>query len=250
MSNSEHERMLWVDELCDRFETAWGTEKQFSIELVLQNISPDKTEPALKALLALEQDFRANTDKPLTPAEMQQRFPDQQSVVDSVVRNPGIKDSLQPGDETLAPRSADPPSGLRIPQQMGRYRIIRKLGQGAMGSVFLAEDEQLSRKVALKIPRGDVQRDSELQARFEREARAVAALDHPNICRIHDIGEFEGIHYICMGYIEGYSLSRFAIAESGLSELRIAELILKLAKALGVAHEAGFIHRDLKPANV
>lgn len=249
MSNSEHERLLWVDELCDRFESAWGTEKQFTIEMVLRNIPSVKKEPALKALLALEQDFRANTDNPLSLSEMQKRFPSHQSIVDLVARNPNIKDSLRPQADTLG-HIAGHPNDLRIPQQLGRYRIVRKLGQGAMGSVFLANDEQLRRKVALKVPRGDVQRDAELRVRFEREARAVAALDHPNICRVHDIGEFEGIHYICMGYIEGCSLERFAVAESGLGEQRIAELMLKLAKALGAAHEAGFIHRDLKPANV
>lgn len=250
MSDSEHKRLLWLDELCDRFESAWATEKQFSIEFVLENISDEKAPIALKSLLELERDFRANSDKPLSDHEMLRRFPNQMSIIDSVAQNLGLEDSLQSAAETLAPQSADPPTGVRIPQEMGRYHILRKLGQGAMGSVFLANDEQLGRKVALKIPRGDVQRDAELRTRFEREARAVAALDHPNICRIYDVGEFEGIHYICMGYIEGFSLSRFAIAESGLSEQRIAEIVIKLAKALAAAHEAGFIHRDLKPANV
>ena len=250
MLNSDHERLLWVDKLCDRFESAWGTEKQFSIETVLQNVSPEKTETAIKALMALEQDFRAGTESPLTKEESLRRFPEHSSVVDFVFQNLSIRDSLRSDDEPSGARSEDASTGLRIPQQMGRYRIIRKLGQGAMGSVFLAHDEPLDRQVALKIPRGDVQRDSELRIRFEREARAVAALDHPNICRIYDIGEFEGIHFICMGYIDGFTLARFTIAESELSEQRIAVLILKLAKALAAAHEAGFIHRDLKPANV
>ncbi len=96
------------------------------------------------------------------------------------------------------------------------------------------------RPVALKIPRGDMQRNKELRTRFEREAQAAAALHHPGICPIYDIGQYQGIHYICMAYIEGFSLTRYAVAESGLSEQDIAELVRKLAKALAVAHGAGF----------
>ena len=246
----------WLDELCDRFEGAWGTDKRITIEFVMENLSAQKRPVALKALLELEYELRSKAGDTPTAEELAGRFPDNPDVVETILQNPHPADSLA-GRETVPPKqmpfdsdSVPASSTQRLPRQLGRYRIIRKLGQGAMGSVFLAHDEQLDRQVALKIPRGDLQRNQELRTRFEREAQAAAALHHPNICPIHDIGEFEGIHYISMGYIEGFPLTKYAIAESGLSEQRIAELVLKLAKALAVAHESGFIHRDLKPANV
>lgn len=258
-SDSAPENPQQIDHCCDLFEKHWETDKAFSIENVLNRLPAAQRGVYLKTLLPVEIELRGQNTQ--SAHELHQRFPQLVDVVSEVLSTPTPEDSLAapaaPNSETIAPQDQNgdehsvPASGaLRIPRQLGRYRIVRKLGHGAMGSVFLAHDEQLDRQVALKIPRGDMQRNKELRLRFEREARAAASLDHPNICRIHDIGEFEGIHYICMGYVEGFPLTRYAIAESGLTEQRIAELILKLAKALASAHEAGFIHRDLKPANV
>ncbi len=256
MSSGESDIPAWLDDICDRFESAWGTAQQTSVESVLDAVSADRRSVVLKSLLQLECELRSGMGDTPTAEELDSRFPGDPDIVDSVLRNPLPADSLA-GRETVPPRAtphdsdAVPTRGtLKIPRQLGRYRIIRKLGQGAMGSVFLARDGQLDRQVALKIPRGDLQRNRELRLRFEREAQAAAALHHPNICPIHDIGEFEGVHYICMGYVDGFPLSRYAIAESGLREQEIAELVLKLAKALEAAHAAGFLHRDLKPANV
>ena len=264
---------LWLDVLCDRFKSAWGTSQQISIESILNAVAADKRELVLNSLLKLETDLRTKSGNPPTADELSRRFPDDSGIIATVLQNPQRGNSAADAkngsnDETIPPKSPPHDDGddddgdddggdgvlgfgpMRIPRQLGRYRIIRKLGQGAMGSVFLAHDEQLNRQVALKIPRGDLQRNAELRTRFEREAQAAAALHHPGICPIFDVGQFEGIHYICMGYIDGFSLSRYAVAASGLSELDIAELAYKMARALAVAHEAGFIHRDLKPANV
>lgn len=252
--SDSHEQLVWLDQLCDRFEDAWGTWKQFSVESVLRELASERHADVLRALLPLEIELRDNSGQPVTPQELAERFPVHIELIREVLSAPKKPDSLA-GGETVPPKGtpvAESPTngGLRIPRLLGRYRILRKLGQGAMGSVFLAHDEQLDRDVALKIPRGDVQRNSELRTRFLREAQAAASLNHPGICPIYDIGEFEGIQFICMAYIEGFPLTRYAIAESGLSEQRIAELVLKLAESLIVAHKAGFIHRDLKPANV
>ncbi|MEZ6122460.1 MAG: family 16 glycoside hydrolase [Planctomycetaceae bacterium] len=267
-SNSDrHDDLVWLDRLCDRFEADWGTERQFSIERVLTEIPSEKRGAAFRALLELEYELRQRSGESPTPEELHQRFPEWTSTIDEFLENPRAQDSLadrgSSGDEpTLPPGRSnddDDPDGdepgsmsgpLRIPRRLGRYRIIRKLGQGAMGSVFLAQDEQLNRPVALKIPRANLQRNAEERRRFEREAQAGAAPNHRNICPIYDIGQVDGIHYICMAYIDGFSLSRYAVAESGLSEQSIAELVLKLAQALEVAHKAGFIHRDLKPGNI
>ncbi|HUE17903.1 MAG TPA: serine/threonine-protein kinase, partial [Planctomycetaceae bacterium] len=149
---------------------------------------------------------------------------------------------------TIPPRK--PAAAAALPERFGRYRIVRCLGRGAMGDVYLAEDTQLDRQVALKIPRFTDDQDGELIERFYREARAAATVRHPNLCPVHDAGEIDGIHYLSMTYIEGRPLYE-VLAEKGRPSPRdAATIVLKLAKALDAAHTSGVIHRDLKPANI
>src|SRR5262245_4664059 len=106
-----------------------------------------------------------------------------------------------PGPTTLSPAAPTlPPAG--VPACIGRYRVERKLGEGGMGTVYLAHDPQLDRPVALKVPRGQA-----ADARFLREARAAAALRHPNICPIYDLGDADGVRYLCLAYVRGEPLS-------------------------------------------
>jgi formylglycine-generating enzyme required for sulfatase activity len=136
-----------------------------------------------------------------------------------------------------------------LPEQFGRYRILKKLGQGGMGSVFLAYDTQLLRKVGLKVPHLEPGDPTVLQ-RFYREARAAATLHHPNICPVHDVGEHEGIPYLTMAFIEGRTLAARLQDGEPLPQREAAEIVRKLALALHEAHAKSVIHRDLKPANV
>lgn len=136
-----------------------------------------------------------------------------------------------------------------VGRMLGRYQIVRKLGQGGMGSVFAAEDTQLGRVVALKTPRIDRAEDPEAIERFYREARSVALLKHPGICSIYDYGEEQGIPFLTMAYVPGTSLGEF-MRQNRVTERHAAELVLKLARALAYAHSRGVIHRDLKPENV
>ncbi len=136
-----------------------------------------------------------------------------------------------------------------LPCTFGRYRVVKLLGQGGMGSVYLAEDMQLERSVALKIPHLDGEDAPKLLKRFTREARAAATVMHPNICPLHDVGEIDGVPYLTMGYIDGKPLSAF-IGGKPLPERQIAKLVRKLALALAEAHKQGVIHRDLKPSNI
>jgi serine/threonine protein kinase len=132
----------------------------------------------------------------------------------------------------------------------GRYRIVKTLGEGAMGSVYLALDTQLQRKVALKIPKVNPREQSRFIERFMREARAAATLTHPNICPVFDVGEFDGVHFITMGYIQGHSLADFVNPDKPQNERNIATVIRKIALALHEAHANGLVHRDVKPANI
>jgi len=128
--------------------------------------------------------------------------------------------------------------------------MIKTLGEGRMGTVFLAHDEQLDRKVALKIPKLSTHGGGDARERFYQEARLAAKLRHRNICPVYDIGEFGGHPYLAMAYIEGRELTQFIDSKKRQPETVVATVIRKLALALREAHSNGVLHRDLKPANV
>jgi eukaryotic-like serine/threonine-protein kinase len=136
------------------------------------------------------------------------------------------------------------------PEQFGRYRILRRLGRGGMGSVYLAEDTELGRLVALKVPDFGPGEHPDARERFRREARAAATLDHPNLCPIFDVGRIDGIDYLTMPYIEGKPLSALIGPDRPTLPRQAAAVARKLALAMAEAHRRGIVHRDLKPANV
>src|SRR5262245_55966770 len=138
---------------------------------------------------------------------------------------------------------------LTAGMKLGHYEIGAAIGAGGMGEVFRATDTKLGRAVALKVLPAAMASDPERLARFQREARAVAALNHPNIVTIYSVEEAGGIHFLTMELVEGQSLSE-AIPERGLPIDRILSTASLLADALAAAHERGIVHRDLKPANI
>ncbi len=133
-------------------------------------------------------------------------------------------------------------------ETISHYRILDKLGAGGMGEVYLAEDTRLRRKVALKLLPAEFTRDAARVRRFEQEARAASALNHPNIITIHEIGEENGAHYIATEFIDGQTL-RERLAEK-LTINAALDIAVQIAAALAAAHEAGITHRDIKPENV
>ena len=243
-------------------ERQWQNGQQLRVEDYLARY-PELGTPATVAVELLQAEF-----------EVRQQFGVATDVGDFATRFPVRGDALrrlltQSSSEasaasTLIPRtveintvatltpaheaSGDEPPEL--PEQFGRYRILRPLGQGSMGSVYLAHDSSLDRAVALKVPRLALGGDRRVLERFYREARAAATLEHPNLCPVYDVGEINGIPYLTMAFVEGRPLSELFRAEGMLEPRRIAAMLHPLALALQEAHTRGVVHRDLKPANI
>jgi serine/threonine protein kinase len=133
--------------------------------------------------------------------------------------------------------------------KLGLYEIQSPLGAGGMGEVYRATDTKLGRDVALKVLPSEMAQDPERLARFRREAKALAQLDHPNIVTIHSVEESDGVHFLTMQLVEGQPLDRL-ISTDRLPVEQIVEIASALADALAAAHEKGIVHRDLKPANI
>jgi serine/threonine protein kinase/formylglycine-generating enzyme required for sulfatase activity/dienelactone hydrolase len=132
---------------------------------------------------------------------------------------------------------------------LGHFRIVRPLGRGAMGEVYLAQDRKLGRQVALKLLPVAFQGDSERVRRFEREARAAAALNHPNIVTVHEVGDWEGQPFIATEFVAGETLGQ-RLSRGPISTMETLHIADQIAAALAAAHGAGIVHRDLKPANI
>ena len=150
----------------------------------------------------------------------------------------------------VAPKSpTDQPVDSSVGESIGFYKIIREIGKGGMGTVYLAQDTRLGRQVALKLLPERFTRDKDRVRRFQREARAVSALNHPNILTIYDIGQTERVYFIVTEFVDGETLcKRMADQEMALGEA--LDVIIQVASALKAAHTAGIVHRDIKPENV
>lgn len=138
---------------------------------------------------------------------------------------------------------------IALGTKLGRYEIRAQLGAGGMGEVYLAQDTQLERTIAVKILPADVTSDRQRMHRFVQEAKAAAALNHPNIAHIYEIGESDGTSFIAMEFIDGETL-RQLLKQGQLIVTAIIDITIQIASALAAAHEPGIIHRDIKPDNI
>jgi serine/threonine protein kinase len=136
-----------------------------------------------------------------------------------------------------------------VGRRISHYHILSFIGAGGMGEVYIADDTRLGRKVALKLLPAEFTQDPERARRFEREAQAASALNHPNIITIYDIEEVDGLHFIATEYVEGRTL-RNIMPDTRLTVPQALEIAFQVAGALAAAHKAGIVHRDIKPENI
>ena len=172
---------------------------------------------------------------------------------DSFIQSPAIEIAARAiAAETHIEASSKPMMSHIAGSQIGAYQLLEPLGRGGMGEVYLALDTRLGRKVAVKLLLAEFTTDADRLRRFEQEARAASALNHPNIITIHEIGKTDSIHYIVTEYVEGETL-RQRLASAPQIGMKLSETIglaAQIAAALAAAHGAGIIHRDIKPENV
>lgn len=215
----------------------------------------------LVELLEAECLTRGILDEMPTHEELRSRFPEVGDQVDLDAIEAEAQTEHWSGDSAAAHAAAETPREERTPPEsnwplplpiagrFGRYEIRGLLGHGGMGTVYRAYDTELKREIALKIPQFDPTAEPAVLERFVREARASAAIRHPNICPIHDAGQIDGVYYIAMALIEGPSLADWMEGRE-VDSREAAELVGKVARALDTVHAAGVVHRDIKPSNV
>jgi serine/threonine protein kinase len=228
----------------------WRRGERVSVESYLQTY-PELGTPQTVPLDLLHAEYEARLEcgAPADLSEFARRF--SRDLAEVAQRfQPTQAAPAVPDAATLAPAATPAPVPAqpgRLPEHFGRYHILKELGRGGMGAVYLARDGQLDRLVALKVPHFSPD-DATALERFHREAKVAATLTHPNLCPVYDVGALDGVHYLTMPFIEGRPLS--ALVRPGMPEAEAADLVRRLALALEAAHQKGVIHRDLKPGNV
>ncbi|WP_165070060.1 bifunctional serine/threonine-protein kinase/formylglycine-generating enzyme family protein [Paludisphaera rhizosphaerae] len=247
---------------CESFQMAWRHAPRPTIEAYLQGLKTTQRSAVLQELVSLEVELRsADGDLP-TCEEYRERFPDDvlaiEAAFDSMLGAPGPDAAPSVWVEAVDTLGDVPPVDVQIyedeeplPIRLGRYRVLRWLGRGGFGNVYLAYDDDLDRPVAIKVPTSRAMSFPGHLETLLSEARLAAGLQHPGIVCVYDVvrSDGDGPAFIVMEYVEGPTLSEI-LRQGGVELVRAASLIAEAAEAMHHAHQAGLVHRDLKPSNL
>ena len=255
MSRAERLTLVLADQ-----RSRWLAGSPVETERYLVEV-PELAEDRASRLAVVEGEVRARraAGAASTLADFRGRFPDLHEELTVIFEAAGDRSglrrpSVRGSDDPTEAYGVVGPDGVyterTIHEFIGRYQILRIIGQGGFGLVYLARDELLGRPVAIKVPRLDrVTREEDVDA-FLREARILAGLDHENIVPVYDVGRTrDGLCFVVSKWIDGESLTRGALGETA-NPVRIALLVAAVAEALAHAHQRGLVHRDVKPSNV
>jgi serine/threonine protein kinase/formylglycine-generating enzyme required for sulfatase activity len=241
-----------IDQVCARFEDAWRAGQAPRAEDYLAGIAEPERAALFRELLLAECEHCAEQGVPAPVASYHERFPEYGAVIRAEVGDSAaLQEVLDDPSRTqqLQSAPASPAEGNALVPRIPGYGILREIGRGGMGVVYLGRDLKLGRLVALKVILAGPHADPSALARFHAEARTVARLSHPNIVQVYEVGEHEGRPYIALEYVEGGSLAD-RLAHSPQPPGATARLVETIARAVHAAHEQGIVHRDLKPANI
>ncbi|HAY79615.1 MAG TPA: hypothetical protein DCY79_07400 [Planctomycetaceae bacterium] len=249
-----------IHKLIEQFEAEWLAGSQPRVEAFIDRLPPDADpHEVLEQLLLLEIKLRKQAGEPIELADYERRFSPLPAALKKTLQQliqstaGGMKRGAHETNRMLDTQVLMGAAGTRlsIPKTLDRYELQHQLGKGSMGVVFRARDPQLERDVAIKVPCLSDGDRANVLSRFRAEARAVAAVQHPNICAIHEVSEDQGIPFIVMALIDGQSL--YDILKDRESPLEIEQCftwVEKIALAVREAHQQNIVHRDLKPSNI
>ena len=249
-----------IHTLTRKFEADWRAGTQPLVEDFVGQLPPGiDLEEALEQLILLEITLRKQAGESIDLTDYERRFSPlpkrlTRTLQQLILTPAGV--AVRGSQETNRVLDTKVLLGtvgrrLCVPKTLGRYQLQHKLGEGSMGAVFLARDPQLERDIAIKVPYLSDGNHSKILSRFRAEARAVAAVNHPNICAIHEVSEDQGIPFIVMALIHGKSL--YEILRDGEKPLEVEQCfawVEKIALAVREAHQQNVVHRDLKPSNI
>lgn len=250
-----------VDAACDHYEHLWRADCSPRFSEFLDAVPEEGRENLVRELVRIKCELLVKSGHSIDRSEVVSELPEYETLIRDIVDD-CEKDATQAKSEIYLPDTHSFDDGTRpsphavtervnqLPESLGRFQLIRQLGRGGNGTVFLARDSSLDREVALKIPHRELVETERQRSRFFREARAAASLHHANICPVHDVGEIDGWPYIVMRHINGNSLAAVVKQYGCLDQDRAVQIVRDLALALGRTHELGIVHRDLKPSNV
>jgi serine/threonine protein kinase len=237
----------------------WEHGDQIPVELYFARFPALRDDPSA-ALDLIHHEFilRESLGPPPSTEEFVARFPEHAATIrDQIAIHVALASAVDRRKQPVAGQSPESSTALPTdlsptgpPTQFGRYTLLEPLGQGAMGTVYRARDDQLDRQVALKVMRTGLDLDGHLASRFLREARIAANFTDPRLCPVHDAGILNGFHYFTMPLISGETLAARIKRDGAMDRHVAARLVSMIARAVSIAHRAGVVHRDLKPANV